>query len=121
MRIDLKGVTRIVFVFNKYVIKIPNFKYSMLHFLQGCYSNWSERDFYKRHIKAEYSGNMSKYVAPSHFCFWFGLFQIQSKVEVLNRCLTEEEKEFFKAICSEDFKKENFGIYKNKIVCLDYP
>jgi hypothetical protein len=93
----------------------------MSHFLQGCYANWSQRDYYKRHIKAKYENNMVEYVAPSYFCCWFGLFQIQVRVKNLERHLTEEEKKFYEPLHNGDFKKENFGYYKNKLVCLDYP
>ncbi len=120
MKISMKGVTRIVLIFKHYVVKIPNFKYSMLHFLQGCYANWSERDYYKRHIKANYENNMVMYVAPSYFCSWFGLIQIQARAKELKRNLTEQEKEFFYIICAGDNKKENFGYYKERLVCLDY-
>lgn len=121
MEINRKGVTRIVFIFKTFVIKIPNFTHCHLHFLQGCYANWSERNYYKTHIKTDYENNLVDYVAPSYFCLWFGLIQIQAKCEKLTRDLSEEEKEFYKPLCWGDNKKENFGYYKNKLVCLDYP
>lgn len=120
MRIDLKGVTRIVLIFNTFVIKIPNFLYSHQHFLQGCYANWSERNYYKLHSKASYENNMVEYVAPSFYCSCFGLIQIQAKCEPMRENLSEEQKLFFQPLCSSDNKKENFGWYKNRLVCLDY-
>lgn len=120
MKIDLKGVTRIVFIFNKFVVKIPNFLVQHNHFLHGCLANWCERDYYKRHIKIKYEDNLSEWVAPSYFCSWFGLIQIQAKCEPNFEELTEEQLKFFKPVNSEDTKKENFGWYKGKLVCLDY-
>lgn len=120
MKIDLKGCTRIVFIFKYIVIKIPNFQYEHSHFLIGCTSNWEERKYYKSHINIIYENNLAHFVAPSLWCSWFGLIQIQAKCEPLLRDLTEEECEFFQSLCKGDNKKENFGWYKGKLVCVDY-
>ena len=120
MKIDLKGVTRIVFVFDKFVIKIPNFIYQHNHFLRGCVANWEERNYYKQYNKLNFEGNMIEYTAPSYFCSWFGLIQIQAKCEPMLEHLTDEQIEFYKELHKGDFKKENFGWYKGKLVCLDY-
>jgi hypothetical protein len=115
-----KGVVRIVFVFKSIVIKIPNFRYSHNHFLQGCCANWKERKYCKDFKDANYEGNMYEYVAPSFYCSIFGLIQIQAKCEPMLEDLKEEQKIFYKPLCGTDNKKENFGWYKNRLVCLDY-
>jgi len=92
----------------------------MQHFLQGCYANWSERTFCRNFKDAKYEGNMYEWVAPSFWCSWFGLFQIMAKCEPMREHLNEEQIEFYKPLCETDNKKENFGWYKNKLVCLDY-
>ena len=120
MKIDLKGTTRIVFIFKYIVIKIPNFIYEHSHFLIGCQSNWEERKYYKLHINTFYENNLVQFVAPSLWCSWFGLIQIQVKCEPLLRDLTEDERNFFELLCNGDNKKENFGWYKDKLVCVDY-
>ena len=97
------------------MIKIPNFTYCHLHWLQGCYGNWSERYWYKRTLRED-----KLKMSPSYFCSWFGLFQIQAKFESLERELIEEEIEYFRTF-GLDNKKENFGMFKGKLVCLDYP
>ena len=117
MILDRKGVTRLVLIFKNFVVKVPNFTYSHNHFLQGCAANWQERYYYKK--IAKYVDNPP--VSPSYFCSWFGLIQIQAKCEPLNRYLTRKEEKYFKEICNGDIKKENFGYYKNELVCLDYP
>jgi hypothetical protein len=63
---------------------------------------------------------MVNYVTPSYFCSWFGLIQIQARCEPRLENLTEEEIHFYKDLHCGDYKKENFGYYKNKLVCLDY-
>lgn len=112
------GVTRKVLVFKHIVIKFPNPTYSHRHFLQGCFFNWSERNYYKQF---NYSSSLRHHVAPSYFCCFFGLFQIQARCSPKLEELTPEEKEFYSPLCGTDTKKENFGYYQGRLVCLDYP
>lgn len=123
MKMNRMGITRIVFIFDKFVVKIPNFFYQHDHFLQGCYANWSER---------RYCVGLKKYpsnerlpcatsVAPSYFCTWFGLLQIQAKCKPKLEDLTEDEVSFYEPLCGSDYKKENFGWFNDRLVCLDYP
>lgn len=125
MELDRKGVTRLVFKFKKYVVKIPNFTYEHSHFLQGCYANWSERKLTKN-IKGCEGCIPSELLCPTLWCSWFGLIAIQPRVKPMDRDLTDEElslynggnKEWF---ITNDIKKENFGYLNGKIVCVDYP
>lgn len=116
MKLERKGITRLVFIFKHFVIKIPNFTCQHNHFLLGCYANWSERRFCKIMKKTKFYN----LVAPSLFCSWFGLFQVQRRCIELDRHLTDEEIEKFRGVCQGDLKPENFGYYQNRIVCLDY-
>lgn len=111
------GWTRIVFRFFNYVIKIPNFIHSETSFSNGCYCNYSE------HINWTKNKNIWKFskVAESLYCSPFGLFQIQRYCEPLLRDLTNEELDYFSDVRGNETKKENFGIYNGKIVCVDYP
>lgn len=117
MKINKRGITRIVFIFKNFVIKIPNFRYKHNHFLQGCYANWSEREYTKNFKCLPQFYNL---IAPSYFCSWFGLIQIQAKCQPKLEDLTEEEKLIYINLCGTDNKKENFGWYKKRLVCLDY-
>lgn len=115
-----KGATRIVFVFNGFVVKIPNFLVQHDHFLIGCCANWSERKTCRQF--RGWGGMAVKHrVIPTWFCSWFGLFQIQAKASVLKNdaFLNDYEKAFFKKITS-DIKPPNFGYYKGRLVCIDY-
>ena len=112
-----KGTTRLVFKFYKYVIKIPNFTYSHLNFLNGCYCNWSERNYYKTFQSLPEFKNK---VAPSLFCSYFGLFQIQLYCEPLERELTDLELIYFENVRNGETKHLNFGYYNGILVCLDY-
>jgi len=112
-----RGVTRIVMVFNHIVIKIPNGLYSHLNFLNGCYANYSERQFCKSFKQHE----LFQKVAPSIFCTYFGLIQVQKRCEPLIRELTDDELNTFNEVRGGESKSENFGIYRGVVVCLDYP
>lgn len=105
------GITRIVFLIGKYAIKIPNPK-RHLHFLQGCYNNYSER-YYCKTVKGTEDYNL---IAPSYFCSWFGIIQIQAKCEPIQNI---EYGVFINL--TDDHKPENFGLYNGRVVCLDYP
>ncbi len=119
MKIDRKGITRIVFIFDKFVIKIPNFLHQHDHFLIGCVANWSERCVTKIFSKMDDKTLIWK-VVPTLWCSWFGLIQVQAKCEPKLEDLTDEEIEFYRDFCGTDSKKENFGWYKGRLVCLDY-
>lgn len=115
--IDGRGATRLVFVFRHFVIKVPRLNYGHTNFLHGCLSNWKEREFYKnfKNIPTTHKD----LIIPTLWCSWFGLFQIQRRAEVLSRELTKQEIRKFKKVCT-DIKKENFGVYEGKIICIDY-
>jgi hypothetical protein len=117
--IKMNGCTRIVFLISRYAIKIPNFIYCHQHFLQGCYANWSERNLCKT-FKSRVAPNFINLVAPSYFCSWFGLIQIQARCDPKLEDLTNREIKLYEPLCGGDFKKENFGYYKGRLVCLDY-
>ncbi len=109
-----QGSTRIVFIFDKIVVKIPNFMVNHNFFLYGCYANWSERNFCK-------TSDDVTMIAYSYFCSWFGLIQIQAKCEPKEEHLTQKEIDEYDHLHRGDYKKSNFGYYKGKLVCLDYP
>lgn len=111
-----KGITRCVFLIGPIVIKFPKFGLGSLsqghiNFLKGCVANWNERLVY-RYTK-------SLLLAPTLWCSWFGLIQIQKRVKLLDRELTKAEKKTMQKFCS-DIKSSNFGIYKGRLVCIDY-
>ena len=76
------GTSRIVFVFSKFAIKIPNFLNGMRLFLIGCSANYNERFWYKMWLK--YSNDTHdlelknkcidrlNILCPTLFCSYFG-------------------------------------------------
>lgn len=113
------GITRVVFIFDKFVIKVPKFKfgkYCQYNFLKGCIANLSERKFCKL-FKDFPTYDL---VAPSYWCSWFGFILIQARCnKTLERELNFQELQKFQNVCS-DLKPENFGYYMDNLVCLDY-
>ena len=111
----MKGTNRMVFLIWKYAIKIPNIFNGHLLFLYGCYSNYSERKFCK---EFKYIPEMYSLVSPSLFCSWFGILQIQYRCDPISFISNKELKRL--SPVNGETKYINYGIYKNKIVCLDY-
>lgn len=108
-----QGVSRTAILLPWLVIKIPSF-FNHRCFLNGCVANWKERWFYKAfQTHDEYS----KLVVPSLFCSYFGLIQLQKRAKQVDY-VPEEMKEPFKNF--GDLKTENFGLYKNQLVLVDY-
>lgn len=114
----LKGTNRIVLPIGRYVFKFANFTQGHLLFLHGCLANYRERWYCKKFKDIEEPRFYSK-VCPSIWCSWFGIVQIQKRAEVLQRDLTKSEMLQFKDVCT-DLKRENFGYYCGRLVCLDY-
>lgn len=111
------GTTRICFYLGNIVIKLPNPFISHSNFLRGCTANWSERITYKKFKRT--NCKFETLIAPTYFSVWFGLLSIQTKCKVLDRELTDTEYEILQEFF-EDIKSENFGYYKNHLVCFDY-
>lgn len=111
-----KGTTRIVFMFSKIVIKIPNFTYSHQNFLKGCLANYNERWFC---LKFKGLKEFEESVIPSLFCSAFGLILIQKRAKPLPCHLGAETLDTFKSVC-KDIKPNNFGLFRGRIVCIDY-
>lgn len=117
-----KGVTRLVFgLGDSLVVKIPNFTFSHSNFLRGCIANWNERNYYKLFSKMQLNNEHTQYVAPCYYCAPFGLFSLYARCRVNKRELTELELSTLSKYSGGDNKPTNFGYYKGRLVCLDYP
>ena len=119
MKINLKGSTRIVFMFNKVVVKMPTLK-SWRLFLNGLLANLQERQFSKINNK-----NLARVL----FSDPIGLVIVMERLKEVRHCglfFVEVQK-----ICCEsdlhldfwlsDCKPENYG-YNNRgqLVKLDF-
>ena len=115
------GATRIVFIFNKIVIKIPNIKEYRL-FLHGILANMQEYTFYKRSKRED--------LAKVYFISPLGLFIIMRKAKVfcnkvnhlnfLNMIEDKYKNDVMKDFMLSDCKVTNWGIINKKLVKIDY-
>jgi hypothetical protein len=103
------GTTRIVFVFQKFVIKIPNFQNGWKYILTGLIANLNENLWS--------SFNYITCIARVKYCFPGGFLLIMEKASNVGEIQVNFED--FKEI-PLDKNLQNFGIINNKIVCIDY-
>ncbi len=116
MKIEL-GATRRVFIFKKFVIKIPNIQQYNL-FLHGILANLQENLF---------SGIHSD-LANVIWCDKLGLILIMEKAKILNNedwdivdiLIKKYEDDEMKEFLLSDFKPSNWGYINNKLVKVDY-
>lgn len=102
------GTTRIVLVCKKKVIKIPNFTNGWKYILTGLVANLNENFWSKFNLS-----NLAKV----KFCFPGGFFLIMEKAEQVGEISVDFSQ--FQQI-PLDKNPNNFGLIKNKIVCIDY-
>ena len=116
-----RGSTRLVFIFNKIVIKIPNNQEYRL-FLNGILSNLREKTF---------STMNRNDLAKVKFCDKLGLFLIMEKAQELDidnmDWLKFEEylikiykDDNLKDFMLSDSKPSNWGYINNNLVKIDY-
>ena len=115
-----RGATRCVFVFKRWVIKIPRLR-SWRNFLQGLLANQQETLFWRDLGIYQYLGRF----CPVLFSIWGGFMVIMPYA----RPLTNREwhkldyKEFINQpdfqIPVED-KYSSFGVYEERVVAIDY-
>ena len=115
MVIERKGCTRIVFIFDKFVIKLPNIVFYRL-FLCGLLANMQEAQFGRSNLEG---------FCPVLFAFPGGWFLVAKRA-------TEMTVEQFlnfdaKAFCERDtyyipaeHKACSFGYLNGKVVAIDY-
>lgn len=108
-----KGTTRAVFFCGRWAIKVPRV-YRWKLFLRGLLANMDERMWFNN-SPLEWKLNM----CPSLFCIG-GFILICKRATPIS--VVEYEKIDFKKYhpLSVDKKIDNFGLYDNRIVLVDY-
>lgn len=118
MLIERRGCTRIVIIINRWAIKIPNFTYSINHFLKGWVANIHEIDTWKA-VTCKGSNEKIKYLlCPVISSYLWGFIIVMPKVIIVEDDGFIPHKELLK-ICG-DHKPDNYGWYKGRLVCIDY-
>lgn len=113
------GTNRIVILVGGIAIKVPHLFNGHYNFLIGCEANYGERRYCKMMLGV-YNNRFYDLVAPSMFCSWFGLIQIQRRCVVNTVPLSNKKLAKFDNVRNGETKAQNFGYYKGKLVCLDY-
>lgn len=107
------GTTRMVFFIGKYAIKLPKIN-SWKFFLKGILANLDEKMWYK-HSPKEWQLKM----APSLFCLGgFILISYRAK-EITKEQFYSINKNYYDPL-PIDNKIDNFGLFENRIVLIDY-
>lgn len=119
MRIE-KGSTRIVFIFNKLVIKMPNLLVQYDHFLYGLLANINERKMSGKH----------KDLAKVFYGNKFGFILIMEKAEVISNDINWDkfkdslfkiyQNDELREFMLSDYKPSNWGYIQNRLVKIDY-
>ncbi len=133
--INSTGITRIVFVFKTFVIKIPNFRYSFQHFLKGLIGNINESQTWKYN---RHRPEILEMICPVLWCSWGGWVLIMKRADVDGYIewikslpplpegtdLIEHNKMFYSkwinAGLGGDDKADNYGFLKGNVVKIDY-
>jgi hypothetical protein len=123
MKINRKGVTRIVFVFKTFVVKIPNFTCQWNHFLKGIIGNIEESKTWE-YNSGEYENGNSYLLCPVLWCSWGGWVLVMKRAEtftyeeweaMIDTDIREHKKHF-----SGDDTMSNYGMIDGRIVKIDY-
>jgi hypothetical protein len=119
MRVNRKGVTRLVIELERVVIKIPNFTCQWNHFLIGLLANIKENTAWKT-SKLRDEGDLSYMLCPVKWCSWGGWVLVMEKAVP---CDDGEEIDYMQWIYVDyggDDKPCNYGWLDGILVKLDY-
>jgi hypothetical protein len=108
--INRQGITRLVFITNKYAIKVPRINRGWKRFIEGMCSNMSENQCW--------NACESEYLCPVLFSFG-GFVLVMPKLEILKRGDSLPKIHTKEPGC--DPNPINYGYLNGKIVCVDYP
>lgn len=121
MKLNRKGVTRLVLEFNTVVIKIPNFTCQWSHFLRGLIGNISEGLTW-RYNSGKYENGTSYLLCPVLWTSWGGWLLVMKKARpiTIEHWETITDISEFKKHFGGDDTKSNYGYYNNRLVKIDY-
>lgn len=138
MKLIKTGVTRWVFLTQKYAIKLPRPDYGWRLFVEGIRANLNEQEFYN--IAKIPDNQLSKalpHICPILWVSWgswiiimprcepliIGLVKFETRTgDIRHQLLSNSARECFLVMekLVGDHKDDNYGIYNGKVVMLDY-
>lgn len=139
MKLKRNGVTRLVFIFDKKVIKIPNFLNGWACFICGLLANMREGSAWEYNSGENMTEHVDK-LCPVLWRSWGGWILVMRKAD------TEGYKKWFEDMCNDpsktddekiafiehmydpwieagfggDDKPENYGFLDGRVVKIDY-
>lgn len=127
MRVNTTGITRTVFIFKNFVVKVPALRWSYniwYCFLRGLCANIEESRTWKIFIVHE--PEKALLLCPVIWCSYGGWILIMKKADV-EKWVKESELlnwsyvAHINAGIGGDDKPDNYGYYENRLVKIDYP
>lgn len=121
MKLSRTGVTRLVFVLNDRVIKIPNFTCQWSHFLSGLLANMRESKGWKWN-SGVYERGYSRLLCPVIWASWGGWILVMKRVDYIMTWEDEGKYDISEHINQfpGDDKIVNYGLLSGKVVKFDY-
>lgn len=131
------GVTRLVFIFKNFVIKVPNPRYGWRYVLRGLLGNDRENKTWK-YNSGQYERGLSHLLCPVIWCSWAGLLLLMKRAETVEyrrkykwigntddvirrkKDLDLFYKKWIEAGFGGDDQHSNYGYYAGQIVKIDY-
>lgn len=128
IKLNTRGITRLVIELKNVVIKLPNFTYSWQHFLKGLLANIQESQTWKWHPRKDL-------LCPVLWCSWGGWLLVMRKADVskhIKEVAVQEDifqtKEYRETLYAEwiieglsgDDKEDNYGYINDRLVKIDY-
>jgi hypothetical protein len=129
MRVARDGISRTVFVFRKFVVKVPKLRYGWYYFIVGLCSNIEE---YRTWVATK-----SPLLCPIRWMSWGGWFLVMERADVQKHIdeirnlpgptpdpesdLRSRYKVWADAGFGGDDKCDNYGYLGDRLVKVDYP
>lgn len=138
MKVNRRGITRTVFIFKSFVIKVPNGRYSWSHFLQGLIANIKEGQSWRYN---KHRPEIQELMCPVIWTSWGGWILIMKRADVEGYCdyirslpriedmshsgIMKHNTEIYSKWINNGFggddKADNYGFLNGKLVKVDYP
>lgn len=131
-----RGITRTVFIFKHFVIKVPSVRYRWKFFVQGFCANLKESQTWRKSCK---TCGKSYLLCPVLWCSWVGCILIMARADVdehmtemesiTKKCTTIDQHQELRKVMYRywidagfggDDKPDNYGYYTGRLVKIDY-
>lgn len=113
MKLNSDGMTRIVLIFNSFVVKVPKLKYGWKCFLQGILANINEASTWQNHPRKDL-------LCPVLWSSWGGWVLIMQNAIPCEDGFKINYYKWIEAGLGGDDKPDNYGVFNSQLVKIDY-